>query len=216
MGIASHSRGKLDASSFGSMQRRIGLTGGIASGKSSVGRLLQARGWPVLDADQYSRDALALNTAASQAVAHRFGAAVGQAADLDRRALGRIVFSDPDERRWLEALIHPVVRERFQHELAELRDEPVVVLMIPLLFEAGLESLCSEIWVVDCTPEQQLARMMQRDGLTEEQAQARLLAQWPLASKRSRADCVIDNSGGVNDLLAMVNRCGLSADGTTW
>ena len=115
------------------MQRRIGLTGGIASGKSSVGRLLEARGWPVLDADQYARDALAPNTAASQAVAHHFGAAVGTAADLDRKALGRIVFSDPDQRRWLEALIHPVVRERFQHELAELRDEPVVVLMIPLL-----------------------------------------------------------------------------------
>ena len=198
------------------MQRRIGLTGGIASGKSSVGRLLEARGWPVLDADQYARDALAPNTAASQAVAHHFGTAVGTAADLDRTALGRIVFSDPDQRRWLEALIHPVVRERFQHELAELRDEPVVVLMIPLLFEAGLDVLCSEIWLVDCTPKQQLERMIQRDGLTKNEAQDRLQAQWPIARKRDRADCVIDNSGGINDLLAAVNRCGLRADGTTW
>ncbi len=198
------------------MQRRIGLTGGIASGKSSVGRLLEARGWPVLDADQYARDALAPNTAASQAVAHHFGAAVGTAADLDRKALGRIVFSDPDQRRWLEALIHPVVRERFQHELAELRDEPVVVLMIPLLFEAGLDVLCSEIWLVDCTPKQQLERMIQRDGLTKNEAQNRLQAQWPIARKRDRADYVIDNSGGVNDLLAAVNRCGLRADETTW
>ena len=200
------------------MQRRIGLTGGIASGKSSVGRLLEARGWPVLDADQYARDALSSeHTAASQGGgAPLWRSAVGTAADLDRKALGRIVFSDPDQRRWLEALIHPVVRERFQHELAELRDEPVVVLMIPLLFEAGLDVLCSEIWLVDCTPKQQLERMIQRDGLTKNEAQDRLQAQWPIARKRDRADCVIDNSGGINDLLAAVNRCGLRADGTTW
>ena len=198
------------------MQRRIGLTGGIASGKSSVGRLLEERGWPVLDADQYAHDALAPNTAASQAVAQRFGAAVGNASDLDRKALGRIVFSDPDERLWLESLIHPVVRERLQHELAELRDEPIVVLMIPLLFEAGLESLCKEIWLVNCTPKQQLERMIQRDGLTLDEAQDRLKAQWPIARKRERADCVIDNSGGVNDLMAALNRCDLGVDGTTW
>ena len=83
------------------MQRRIGLTGGIASGKSSVGRLLEARGWPVLDADQYAREALAPNTSAAKSVAQRFGAAVGSAADLDRKSLGRIVFRDAEERRWL-------------------------------------------------------------------------------------------------------------------
>ena len=91
----------------------------------------------------------------------------------------------------------------------------MVVLMIPLLFEAGLESLCSEIWVVDCTPEQQLARMMQRDGLSEAEAQARLLAQWPLTRKRDLADVVIDNGGGPNELAAAVNRCVQLAHGTT-
>ena len=137
----------------------------------------------------------------------RFGSAVGTAAHLNRKALGRIVFNDSVERRWLEALIHPVVRDRFQQELERHSHEPVVVLMIPLLFEAGLESLCSEIWLVDCTPEQQLARMMQRDGLTEEEAQARLLAQWPLARKRNLADQVIENSGALDQLVAAVNRC---------
>jgi len=190
------------------MQRRIGLTGGIASGKSSVGRLLEARGWPVLDADHYARDALAPNTAASQAVAKRFGATIGSAADLDRKALGRIVFSDPDERRWLEALIHPVVRERFQHELAELKTEPVVVLMIPLLFETGLEALCSEIWLVDCEPRQQLERLMLRSGLNEADAQARIAAQWPLSRKRPLADRVIDNRGTADALVTAINRCG--------
>ena len=197
------------------MQRRIGLTGGIASGKSSVGRLLEARGWPVLDADRYAREALSPNTPASEAVAKRFGATVGSASDLDRKALGRIVFSDSVERRWLEELIHPVVRKRFDQELDALASEPVVVLMIPLLFEAGLESLCSEIWVVNCTPEQQLARMMQRDGLSKAEAQARLQSQWPLASKRDQADRVIDNGGGPNELAAAVNRCVQLAHGTT-
>ena len=196
------------------MQRRIGLTGGIASGKSSVGRLLEARGWPVLDADQYAHDALAPNTPASEAVVERFGAAVGSASDLDRKALGRIVFSDSDERRWLEALIHPVVRERFDQELDALRSEPVVVLMIPLLFEVGLESLCSEVWVVDCDKEQQLERLRRRDGLSPGDAEVRLDAQWPLSRKRALADRVIDNRGSSEDLLDQLNRCDPFSPGT--
>ena len=189
------------------MQRRIGLTGGIASGKSSVGRLLEARGWPVLDADQYAREALAPNTAAAKAVAQRFGAVVGNAADLDRKALGRIVFNDAEERRWLETLVHPVVRARLQQELLRHSQAPVVVLMIPLLFETGLEALCSEVWLVDCEPRQQLERLMLRSGLNEADAQARLAAQWPLSRKRPLADRVIDNRGSADALEAAVNRC---------
>ena len=189
------------------MQRRIGLTGGIASGKSSVGRLLEARGWPVLDADQYAREALAPNTSAAKSVAQRFGAAVGSAADLDRKALGRIVFRDAEERRWLETLVHPHVRDRFQQELERHSQAPVVVLMIPLLFETGLETLCSEVWLVDCEPHQQLERLMRRSGLNEADAQARLAAQWPLSRKRPLADRVIDNRGSADALEAAVNRC---------
>ena len=177
------------------MQRRIGLTGGIASGKSSVGRLLKARGWPVLDADQYARDALAPNTTATKAVAAHFGDAVGDASALDRSALGRIVFNDADARRWLEALIHPLVRERFLQELEHHNQAPVVVLMIPLLFETGLEALCSEVWLVDCEEAQQLERLQQRDGLSEQDAVQRLKAQWPLSQKRALADRIIDNRG---------------------
>ena len=198
------------------MQRRIGLTGGIASGKSSVGRLLEQHGWPVLDADQFARDALAANTAASQAVAERYGTTVGSASDLDRKALGRIVFSTAEERQWLEELIHPVVRQRFDEALESLRDEPVVVLMIPLLFEAGLDNLCSEVWLVDCEPEQQLQRMLHRDGLNISEAQARLDAQWPLHRKRQLADVVIDNSGTSDELIVKVNHYVQAAPGTTW
>ena len=178
-------------------QRRIGLTGGIASGKSSVGRWLAQQGLPVFDADQYARDALAPGCQATNTVLQRYGATVhaeGGAA-IDRAALGRIVFQDPAERQWLEQLIHPIVRARFDQALTLHAKAPAVVLMIPLLFEAGLESLCSEIWLVDCDASQQLERLIARDGLSPEAAQARIAAQWPLSQKRDLADHMISNRG---------------------
>ena len=176
-------------------QRRIGLTGGIASGKSSVGHWLAQQGLPVLDADQFAREALAPGRQATHTVLQRYGSTVqaeGGAA-VDRAALGRIVFQDPAERQWLEQLIHPLVRERFDQTLSLHAEAPAVVLMIPLLFEAGLESLCSEIWLVDCDESQQLERLITRDGLSAEAAQARIDAQWPLSRKRGLADHLIAN-----------------------
>ena len=197
------------------MQRRIGLTGGIASGKSTVGRWLEARGWPVLDADQFARDAIGPGQPQTLAVLDRYGEAVAtDGCTINRAALGRIVFTDPSERAWLEQLIHPVVRERFDQALNALQDAPVVVLMIPLLFEAGLMGLCSEIWLVDCDEQQQLTRMMQRDGLDEVQARARLDAQWPLARKRTLADRLIDNRGSMEDLDHQLSRCAQAPPGT--
>ncbi len=125
---------------------------------------------------------------------------------LDRAALGRIVFADAAERRWLEALVHPLVRQRFEWELAALAAAPVVVLMVPLLFEAGLEGLCSEVWLVVCDEEQQRQRLMSRDGLAEPEARARLAAQWPLARKRALADQRIDNRGRPEALATQLDR----------
>ncbi|AII46402.1 hypothetical protein KR49_08080 [Synechococcus sp. KORDI-49] len=193
------------------MQRRIGLTGGIASGKSTVGRWLEALGWPVLDADHFARDAIGPGQPQTLAVLERYGEVVAiDGCAINRAALGRIVFRDASERAWLEQLIHPVVRERFDQALDALEDEPVVVLMIPLLFEAGLTGLCSEIWLVDCDEQQQLARMMQRDGLDAVQARARLGAQWPLARKRPLADRLIDNRGTKEELEDQLSRCVLA------
>jgi len=192
-------------------QRRIGLTGGIASGKSTVARWLEQQGLPVLDADVYAREALSPGNACSRAVLKRYGSRVQasgsqqQDAVIDRAALGEIVFHDPSEKAWLEALIHPVVRARFDQELSAVSQVPTVVLMIPLLFEAGLEELCSEIWLVDCTAAQQLERLMQRDGLNKTAAAARIQAQWPLERKRALADRVINNGGGIHDLQVILN-----------
>jgi dephospho-CoA kinase len=182
----------------GSEQRRIGLTGGIATGKSTVGQLLAGRfGLPVLDADLYARGALAPGSPGARAVLGRYGepVAAGAGDAIDRAALGRVVFADPVERRWLEQLVHPLVRQRFENELQRLAHAPVVVLMIPLLFEAGLESLCSEVWLVTCSPETQLQRLIGRDGLPEHEARARIAAQWPLARKQALADRLIHNDG---------------------
>jgi len=201
---------QLNRPRWSGQQRRIGLTGGIASGKSTVGRLLETRGLPVLDADVYARDALAPGSSGARAVRGRFGERVlapeqgaGEAA-IDRAALGRIVFGDADERQWLEELIHPIVRECFSAELARLADAPAVVLVIPLLLEVGLEELCSEVWLVDCDEAQQLQRLMRRNGLSEAEARARMTAQWPLERKRALADVVIDNRGTEEQLNAQV------------
>jgi dephospho-CoA kinase len=134
--------------------------------------------------------------------------ASGDAADavIDRAALGRIVFAEPAERHWLEQLVHPLVRHRFEQELAGLAAAPSVVLMIPLLFEAGLEGLCSEIWLVDCDDSQQLQRLMARDGLAEADARARVSAQWPLTRKRPLADRLLDNRGNPEALAEQVER----------
>ncbi len=185
-------------------QRRIGLTGGIATGKSTVGLLLRENhGLPVLDADLYARQALAPGTEGARVVLERYGT-------LDRPALAHIVFGDPAERHWLEQLVHPLVRQRFDQELTTLTkgplgaSPPAVVLMIPLLFEVGLEGLCSEVWLVDCDEHQQLARLMARNGLTQAEAQGRIDAQWPLERKRLLADRTISNRGNPEELKQTV------------
>ena len=177
-------------------QRRIGLTGGIASGKSSAGKLLQEKhGLAVLDADRYARQALAPGTTASKAVLNRYGLK-----ELDRKALGEIVFNNPIERLWLEQLVHPIVQHMMDQEVIRLAEAKTIVLMIPLLYEAGLESRCTEIWLVDCDEKQQLERLIARDNCTNQQALARINAQWPLARKRLLADRVINNRNGSGEI----------------
>ena len=192
-------------------QRRIGLTGGIASGKSSVGRWLEQQAILVLDADVYSHQALAAGTEASRTVLTRYGARVASSTTdgIDRAALGRIVFNDRSERQWLEELVHPLVHQAFGSDLSDHSEEPVVVLMIPLLFETGLEHLCSETWVVSCSPKQQLARLIHRDGLSELEAQSRIFSQIPLEQKEQMADHIIDNSQTHVELIRTLEKLNL-------
>ena len=191
-------------------QRRIGLTGGIATGKSSVGRHLAALGLPVLDADRFAHEALAPGSKGEAAVLKRYGPRVAAQSDsaiedwktnsrINRKALGSIVFNAPEEREWLEQLVHPYVRTCFDEALTQLAEETTVVLMIPLLFEANLTNLCSEVWVVFCHPEQQLERLQQRNNLTKDEALARIQTQWPIERKLALSDAAINNCGSLEN-----------------
>jgi dephospho-CoA kinase len=187
----------------------IGLTGGIAMGKSIVAKHLVDRyGWIVLDADLIARDAVLPGSPILQSIARRYGSALIQPdGSLDRQQLGTIVFADSQERHWLEQQIHPFVREQLQRgrDQAIRFQEKAVVLMVPLLFEAGMADLVDQVWVVACTEAQQIQHLIQRDGLTEAQAKARIASQMPIAEKRQRADRVFENDGTLATLLTQVD-----------
>jgi dephospho-CoA kinase len=188
----------------------IGLTGGIATGKSTVADYLAFRyGLPILDADQYAREAVAPGSAILTTITEHFGPQVLLSdGSLDRATLGELVFNDPGERQWLEAQIHPYVRAQMQAECQSLTQAgaEMLVMVIPLLFEANLESLVSEIWVVNCSEALQRQRLMQRNHLTPVQAEARIASQMPLAKKVALADVVLDNTGSVEALQDQVDR----------
>ncbi|WP_017297191.1 dephospho-CoA kinase [Nodosilinea nodulosa] len=186
-------------------QRIIGLTGGIATGKSTVADYLARRHrLPVLDADIYARQAVEPGSVVLGAIADRYGAALVRGdGTLDRARLGDIVFNQPAEKTWLEQQIHPVVRQCFEAAMAKLAEAPVVVQVIPLLFEANLTDQVIETWVVACPLERQRQRLMDRNHLSPAQADARIQSQMPLAEKVARADVVIDNSA---DLPALFRR----------
>ena len=193
-------------------QRRIGITGGIASGKSSVGEYLkEIKGLPILDADVFAHEALAPGAKATMTVIERYGNTVQNKTTcltptINRSKLSKIIFSNPKERLWIEKVIHPLVRQRLKKELTANKNAPVIALIIPLLFEAKLTQLCSEIWVVNCSQAQQCKRLMKRDGLTDYEAKARVKAQWPLQDKLRLADVVIDNNRGLQAWLKDVDK----------
>jgi dephospho-CoA kinase len=186
-------------------KRIIGLTGGIATGKTTVANYLAtAYSLPIFDADIYARDAVSVNSPILQAIAQRYGEQILLADNsLNRVKLGEIIFNNQAERSWVEDLIHPYVRDRL---IVETRLIPsLLVLVIPLLFEAEMTDLVTEIWVVSCLEQQQLARLMQRNNLTLEQAQARIKSQMPIAEKAARADIILDNNSTKDALLKQVD-----------
>jgi len=187
--------------------RIIGLTGSIASGKSAVSAILREIGAPVIDADAIVHELQRPGTEVTAAIAREFGPGVLRPdGSLDRAALGRIVFADADRRRTLELIVHPAVRAEIGRRIADLRREgrPAVVLDIPLLYESGWERLVDEVWVVYVDRATQKARLMARNGLTPDEAEARIAAQADLEEKARRADRVIDNRGALAETRAQV------------
>ncbi len=173
----------------------IGLTGGVASGKSAVAAGFAARGVPVIDADQLAREVVEPGQPALAAIVAAFGAEyLRPDGSLDRRRLRDLVFADPTRRRQLEAIVHPAVRAAEQRHLAGLAS-PYVVVSIPLLAETGQRARFDRVLVVDCPEELQKSRLMARDGIGREQAEAMLAAQATRAERLAIGDDVIDNSG---------------------
>jgi dephospho-CoA kinase len=185
---------------------RVGLTGGIASGKSLVAAELARLGAVVIDADVLAREVVEPGTPGLAAVVDRFGPEVLDGDRLDRARLGAIVFADPAARRDLERIIHPAVRARATDLERAADPDAVVVHVIPLLVETGQQDDFDRVVVVDADPDTQLTRLHVRDGLAEKAARARLAAQASREDRRAAADVVLTNDGSVTDLQRQIHR----------
>ena len=172
----------------------LGVTGGIACGKSHVSRELRALGVPVMDADAISCSLTAEGGEALPAIRAAFGDDVFQGDALNRRALGQVVFGDDEKRRQLEAILHPLVIARMEQGTLE-SGAPIVAWDVPLLYETGFDARCGEVWCVYVTEQEQLHRVMRRDHLSREAAQARIDSQLSMAEKKARATHRISTMG---------------------
>jgi dephospho-CoA kinase len=184
-----------------------GLTGNIGAGKSAVARLLAARGIPVVDADQVAREVVAPGRPALREIAARFPGVVGPAGELDRKALAARVFGDPAERQALNQIVHPRIAEEVARRMRELEQagRPVAVYEAALIVENGQHLGLDGLIVVTASEAVQLARLRLRDGLSEEEARARIAAQLPVAEKVRHATVVIENLGSEAELEAQVD-----------
>jgi dephospho-CoA kinase len=181
----------------GEMALTIGLTGGIASGKSTVAQMLRELGIPVIDADQVAREVVEIGKEAYIQIIETFGRDILQEnGEINRAKLGQIVFHDEEKRKKLNAIVHPAIRKNMiaQKEAYINSGEKTIVLDIPLLFESGLTRLVDKIIVVYVDEHIQLERLMKRNGFSKEEAMARINAQMPLIEKVAKADAVIDNN----------------------
>ena len=182
----------------------VGLTGGIASGKSSVAKRLRERGIPVIDADQVAREVVEVGQPALRKIVERFGAEILlPSGALDRKALGAIVFRDPAALKDLNALTHPAILARVSRHAERYAEQGYrwVIYEAALIIENNLSPKLDMLIAVICEPETQVTRMMARDGLSDHQARQRLSAQTDNATRRARADLVIDNEGGIKALM---------------
>lgn len=188
----------------------VGLTGGIASGKSTVADLIRQAGAQVIDADRIAREVVAPGEPAWRAIQQVFGDAVLLPDDtIDRKLLGSMVFNDPVLRRRLEEIVHPHVRSQIDARVVRYRKidpQAVIVQDVPLLIETGIQARFSDIILVYVPAEMQLHRLIRRDGISQAEAQARLDAQMPIEAKRKWATIIVDNSGSLEDTENQVRK----------
>lgn len=186
----------------------IGLTGGIASGKSTVAQMLVKRGALLVDADQIAREVVEPGHPVLDRVVAHFGQAVlHRDGSLNRKKLGEIIFADKAEKNKLEAILHPAIRAMMKQRKEKLETKypsRLVVVDVPLLYESNLASMFAEVWLVYITRELQIERLMKRNEFSKEEALSRIEAQMPIDEKKKMADVIIDNCGSLQQTEAQV------------
>ncbi|WP_342543287.1 dephospho-CoA kinase [Paenisporosarcina sp. FSL H8-0542] len=187
----------------------IGLTGSIASGKSTISAMLKEKGYPIIDADLVARVVVEPGTVTLSDIECIFGKGVmNEDGTLNREALGQLIFHDPAKRKQLNDLMHPAIRAEMLRQRDELFEsgEETLIMDIPLLFESRLQHFVDKILVVSVKEEIQLQRLMQRNSLSEEEAKARIQSQLPLSEKENGADAVIYNNGSIEQSKVQLER----------
>ncbi len=181
----------------------LGLTGGIACGKSTVSSYLKELGAPIVDADAIAIALAEPGQPLYNAFVEHFGSAVAlqENGTLNRAGIGAVVFKDENERRWMDSATHPIIKAEVEKQLGELAEagNNVAVIDVPLLYEVGWDDICDRVWVVSVSAEVQLDRLIKRNNLSEQLAKDRINSQMALGEKARRADTVIDNSGTIEE-----------------
>ena len=185
-------------------QRRIGLTGGIASGKSTITNYVRThKKIPILDADDLSRELIRPNTYGYREILNYFGNQIidnkhNSEKKINRKLLRNIIFKHSESKEWIEKLLHPLIKEKMIEECSQYKNNQTIVLVIPLLFEAKFEDICTEIWLVKCPKELQKNRLITRDKISEKEAYELINFQLSFEEKRKFSDIILENSDDQN------------------
>ena len=191
-------------------QRRIGLTGGIASGKTTITNYIRKhKNIPILDADNLSRELIKPNTYGYKKILDYFGNKIidnknNPEGAINRKLLRNIIFKHSESKEWIEKLLHPLIKEKMIEECSKYKNTQTLVLVIPLLFEAKFEDICTEIWVVKCPRETQKNRLMTRDKISEKEAYDSINLQLSFEEKRKFSDIILDNSDDQNKWIKTI------------
>ena len=191
-------------------QRRIGLTGGIASGKTTIANYIRKyKNIPILDADNLSRELIKPNTYGYKKILDYFGNKIidkksNAEGSINKKLLRNIIFKNSESKEWIEELLHPLIKEKMIEECNQYKNNQTIVLVIPLLFEAKFEDICTEIWLVKCPKEIQRKRLMKRDEISEKEAEDFINLQLTFEEKRKLSDIILDNSDDQNKWIKTI------------
>ena len=193
-------------------QRRIGLTGGIASGKSTITNFIREHtSIPIIDADNLSRELIKPNTYGYKKILDYFGNQIinnknNSGKSINRKLLKNIIFNNSESKEWIEKLLHPLVKEKMVEQCSQYYNNQTILLVIPLLFEAKFEDICTEIWLVKCPKKLQKKRLIKRDKISEKEANKSINLQLSFAEKRKLSDVILDNSEDQNKWINTIKK----------